>query len=290
MDSTLRLRTRPWLWPALLSLDAPAIAVLWLLLFSGALGVRVPRTETAVLAMAVWLIYVADRILDSLRESEREPLAPRHWFYREYRAAFVAPFCAILLLAAWLAWTRLDERTLRGGVALAAMVAAYFGVVHLSGNRAQRWFPKEMAVALLFCAGTCLPIFVRLGGASSAEIAVFVAFVLVAWMNTALIEYTEWITLREGGAEERPAALTIAVARWMGPLGIAIGGMALGATAASAFRVLWPVLIAEAGSAMALAALGATWGRVSSHVLRISADAVLCTPAAVLAAMALMRR
>jgi hypothetical protein len=289
MDSTLRLRRRPWLWPALLSLDAPAIAVLWLLLFSRALGVGVPRTETAVLAMAVWLIYVADRILDSFRESEREPLAPRHWFYRQYRAAFVAPFCAILLLAAWLAWTRLDERTLRGGVALAAIVAAYFGVVHLSGQRAQRWFPKELAVAILFCAGTCLPVFTRLGAVSSAEIAAFVAFVTIAWMNTALIEYTEWVTLREGGAE-RPAALTIALARWSALLGIAIGALALGALAAPDFHALRPVLVAEAGSALALAALGGSWRRVSSHVLRISADAVLCTPAAVLAAMALMRR
>ena len=289
MDATLRLRTRPWLWPALLSLDAPAIAVLWLLLVSRALGVRVPRTETGVLAMAVWLIYVADRILDSFRESESEPLAPRHWFYREYRGAFVAPFCAILLLAAWLAWTRLDERTLRGGVALAAMVAAYFGVVHLSGNRAQRWFPKELAVAMLFCAGTCLPVFTRLRAVSAAELAAFAAFVLVAWMNTALIEYTEWITLREGGGE-RPAAVTIAAARWSAPLGIVVGALALGALAAPEFSALRPVLLAEAGSALALAAIGAGWKRVSSHVLRISADAVLCTPALVLAAMALLRR
>lgn len=289
MDATLRLRTRPWLWPALLSLDAPGIAVLWLLLISRALGVRVPRTETGVLAMAVWLIYVADRILDSFRESESEPLAPRHWFYREYRAAFVAPFCAILLLAAWLAWTRLDERTLRGGVALAAMVAAYFGVVHLSGNRAQRWFPKELAVALLFCAGTCLPVFTRLGTVSAAEVATFGAFVAVAWMNTTLIEYTEWITLREGGAE-RPATATIAVGRWSTRLGIGIGALAVGALAAPGFHALRPVLVAEAASALALAALGGSWRRTSSHVVRISADAVLCTPAVVLAAMALMRR
>jgi hypothetical protein len=289
MDATLRLRRRPWLWPALLSLDAPVVAVLWLLLFSRALRIGVPGTETAVLAMAVWLIYVADRILDSFRESEREPLAPRHWFYREYRAAFVAPFCAILLLTAWLAWTRIDERTLRGGVALAAIVAAYFGVVHLSGNRAQRWFPKELAVALLFCAGTCLPIFTRVHGVSATEVAAFVAFVMIAWINTALIEYTEWITLREGEAE-RPAAFTIAVARWSATLGIAIAALALGAMAAPEFRALRPVLFAEAGSALALAVLGGSWRRVSSQVLRISADAVLCTPAAVLAAMALMRR
>ncbi|MGH9688979.1 MAG: hypothetical protein ACRD5K_18045 [Candidatus Acidiferrales bacterium] len=265
----------------MLSLDAPVIAVLWLLLFSRALGVRVPRAETAVLAMAVWLIYVADRVLDSFRESERKPLALRHRFYREYRAAFVAPFCAILLLAAWIAWTRLDEHTLRAGVVLSAMVVAYLGVVHLSGGRAQHWFPKELAVAILFCAGTCLPAVARIGEPSSPEVATFVAFVLIAWMNTALIEYAEWATLGERGPEP-PAALTTAVARGAVPLGIAISVFVLAAALAADFRALRPVLLAEAASALALATLGASWPRISSYVLRISTDAVLCTPAVIL--------
>jgi len=289
MDATLRLRTRPWIWPGLLSLDAPIVAVLWLLLFSDSLRIRVPATETAVLAMAVWLIYVADRIMDSFRESEQEPLAPRHRFYREHRAAFVAPFCVILLLAAWMAWTKLDERTLRGGVALAAIVAAYFGVVHLSGSAAQRWFPKELAVAVLFCAGTCLPVFVRSGSLSIPVVAVFIEFVLVAWMNTALIEYAEWIALRDGGAEQ-PPALTKAVARAMVPLGITIGALSLVALAVPAFRDLRPVLLAEFGSALALVGLRLSWQRISTYVLRISADAVLCTPAVLLGVMALLRR
>jgi hypothetical protein len=286
MDPTpaLRLRTRPWIWPALLSLDAPVIAALWLLLFSRSLRIRVPAAETAVLAMAVWLIYVADRILDSFRESEREPLAPRHWFYREYRAAFVAPFCAVLLLAAWLAWTRLEARTLRDGVVLAAAVAAYFGLVHLSGGRAQRWFPKELAVAVLFCAGTCLPIFRRTVHLTVSEIAAFAAFVLIAWMNTTLIEYVEWMTLRKGG-DEPPAALTVSMARYSVPIGTAVAALAVAALAGPQFPLLWPVFVAEAASALALAALGGSWRRLSSHMLRILADVVLCTPAVILAVM-----
>jgi hypothetical protein len=289
MDSTLRLRTRPWIWPGLLSLDAPIISVMWLVLFSRALRVRVPAAETAVLAMAVWLIYVADRILDSFRESERVPLAPRHQFYKEYRAAFVLPFCAILLLAAWMAWTKLDVRTLRGGVVLSAIVAAYFGVVHLSGSKAQRWFPKELAVAALFCAGTCLPVLVRIGRPSAAEIAAFVAFVMVAWMNTALIEYAEWVTLRDGGAEQ-PPALTVLVARFIVLLGIGIAALALVAMVVPGFRELRVVLLAEAGSALALAALGFGRRSISTYVLRISADAVLCTPAVLLGLFAVLRR
>jgi hypothetical protein len=289
VSAPLKLRNRPWIWPSLLSLDAPVVAVLWLALLSEALRVRVPAVETAVLAMAVWLIYVADRILDSFSEGERVPLAPRHRFYREHRAAFALPFCAILLLAAWMAWTWLGERTLLGGVVLAAVVAAYFCVVHLTGSKAQRWFPKELIVAILFCSGACLPVATRMEGASAAELAAFAGFALVAWMNTVLIEYTEWITLREGGAEQ-PHALTIAAARWIAPLGIGAGGLALGAIAAPAFEALRPVLLAEAASALALATLRLSWRRISSYVLRISADAALCTPAVLLIALTLQRR
>lgn len=290
MDTGLQLRRRPWIWPALLSLDAPVVAVLWQSLFSLALGIRAPAPETSLLAMAVWLIYVADRVLDSFRESEREPLAPRHWFYREYRTAFAFPFCGVLLLAAWVAWTRLDARTLRDGVALAAIVAAYFAVVHLSGRRLQGWFPKELAVAVLFCAGSCLPVAARIRRILSLpELAAFAAFVLIAWMNTALIEHTEWITLREGGAEP-PAALTSIVARGALRLGIAIAALLIAAMALPEFRTLRPILMAELASALALAALGASRRRIPAHVLRISADAVLCSPAVVLAVLAVIAR
>lgn len=289
MDLTPRLRTRPWIWPTLLSLDAPVVGVLWLILFSVAVRIRVPRSEIAVLAMAVWLIYVADRILDSFRESEGGPLALRHRFYRDYRAAFAVPFCAVLVVSAWISWTRLDARTLRDGVVLAAMVAVYLGVVHFSDDRLQRWFPKELAVAVLFCAGSCLPVAARINDLTVPELSAFGAFVLIAWMNTALIEYAEWIALREGGAEP-PAALTINVARGALPLGIAIGALAIVALALPGFRILQPVLLAEMASAVALAALGASWPRLSSHVLRISADVVLCTPAVVLVVLAAIGR
>ena len=75
------MHSRPWLWPNLLSLDAPIVALLWQLLFircfHGSLGVL----PAVLLAIAVWLIYVADRMLDAWRGLTKQP---RHEFYRRF--------------------------------------------------------------------------------------------------------------------------------------------------------------------------------------------------------------
>jgi hypothetical protein len=279
VSANLRLRGRPWIWPTLLSIDAPVVAVLWLGLFARSLELRVPTDVMVVLALAVWLIYVADRILDSYREGDETPLALRHRFYRAHRRLFALPFFAILLLTAWMACTQLDHRILRNGFILALIVGAYFLVVHAAGAMARAWFPKELAVALLFAAGTCLPLWTWLRGAP--ELAALAGFVLVAWMNTVLIEYSEWMGMREG-ASQRPHSLTIAIGKHIVLFGVVVAALALGALAASGFSNLRSVLLAEAASALILCALGLRWRKISSYALRIAADVALCTPAVLL--------
>ena len=54
-----------WLWPNLLSLDAPIVALLWQILFARCFHARVETLPSVLLVLAVWLIYAADRTLDS---------------------------------------------------------------------------------------------------------------------------------------------------------------------------------------------------------------------------------
>lgn len=279
MSANLRLRSRPWIWPTLLSIDAPVVAVLWLSLFARSLQLRVPAAVIAVLGLAVWLIYVADRILDSYREGDEAPLALRHRFYRAHRRLFALPFFATLLLTAWMACTQLDHAMLRNGFILALVVGAYFVVVHIARAKAQAWFPKELAVAALFAAGTCLPVWPEMRGAP--ELAAAGGFVLVAWMNTALIEYAEWMGMR-AGASQRPHPLTIAMGRYYVLFGIIVAALALGGLVIAAFADLHSLLLAEAGSALVLCALNLRWRKISPYALRIAADAALCTPAVLL--------
>ncbi len=79
-----------WLWPNLLSLDAPLVALGWAWMFTKAWGVvSVPYQLWGILGVAVWAIYALDRILDARRGELGRNLARRHDFHRSYEKFFL---------------------------------------------------------------------------------------------------------------------------------------------------------------------------------------------------------
>jgi uncharacterized membrane protein YfbV (UPF0208 family) len=275
------LAKHPWVWLHLLSLDAPLVAVLWQLLFVETLHAHLAPVVTVLMALVIWLVYVADRILDSFQPNECTEEAMRHRFYREHRTAFLPPFFAILLVTGWMSYADLGERMRRDGLLLALAVSAYFGVVHMLKSKARGWFPKEIVVAILFAAGTFMPVGIRSRGLQVSFLLPFALFILVLWMNTLLIEYSEWMTLREGDAD-RPHESTIKAGRHLAAFSIGIAALALCAMGSHTFTSARPILLAEALSALALGALGLYWRGISSYVVRIAADVTLLTPALLL--------
>src|SRR5512140_3956356 len=90
------MHSRPWLWPNLLSLDAPIVALLWQLLFVRCFHGSLGTLPAALLAVAVWLIYVADRTLDAWRGMPGTAEQPRHQFYRRHWRAVLPIWIAAL--------------------------------------------------------------------------------------------------------------------------------------------------------------------------------------------------
>ncbi len=271
------LAKNSWAWLHLLSLDAPLVGVLWQLLFAKALRVHLAPVVNLITALVIWLIYVADRILDSYEAEESAEEAVRHRFYRAHRVAFLPAFFSVLLVTGWMAFADLGFKTWRDGLLLATIVGGYFAVVHILGGSAQKWFPKEIAVAILFGIGTFMPVGVRVQQFHLRFLLPFVLFLLVLWMNTLIIEYSEWVTLRRRDAD-RPHESTILVGRYLAAFGAAVGVLALSAMASRWFPLARPILLAEALSAMGLAMLGWQWRRISSYAVRVAADVVLLTP------------
>ncbi|MGC2330702.1 MAG: hypothetical protein WA581_04565 [Candidatus Acidiferrales bacterium] len=273
----LDLAKNSWAWFHLLSLDAPLVGVLWQLLFAKALRVRLAPVVTLITALVIWLIYVGDRILDSYQSEEASEEALRHRFYRARRMDFLPAFFTILLVTAWMAHADLGLRTWRDGWVLAAIVGGYFAVVHMSGGRTQKWFPKEIAVAILFGVGTFMPVGVGVQQLHVRFLLPLLLFFLVLWMNTLLIEYSEWITLR-GRDADRPHESTILVGRHLASFGVGIAVLAFGAIATRWFPLARTILLAEGLSALGLSVLGWKWRRISSYAVRVTADVVLLTP------------
>ncbi len=111
------------------------------------------------MALAVWLLYAADRLLDTRDSDTRDSatstrdLEERHHFHRSHRRAFTAGIIlASLVLAALV--PRLYAPSIRLYSVLGTLLLAYFVLIHASSPSRNHRFPKELAVGIFFSAAT----------------------------------------------------------------------------------------------------------------------------------------
>ena len=263
-----------WIWPHLLSLDAPAVAVGWQAWWAHTQGVRLGWFHHAILGLCVWMIYLADRLADSVTAPPEEWGTPRHAFYHRRRRLLGGLLVAAVAALAVLAPSTLNRREFAGGAALLAATAAYFWLMHgRSGWRAP--LPKEAVVGGVFAVGVAF--FVAGAGAGGAPGLLGVRTVLfgaLCFVNCALISRWER-TLRD----RRQRSSLINAHPWLVEhLGWCAAGLAaLGAAAG------WGIGSPLAFAPLALAASG-LWAldlarnRIPATALRVLADVALMTP------------
>jgi hypothetical protein len=260
-------------WWHLLSLDAPTVAALWSWFFARAMHLHLPFFQPVLLALGTWLLYVADRILDGLRQGE---LRERHYFHARHRAAFLGAAALMAVFLTWFVLTHMRPEALRANSWIGIFALLYLFAVHRPTNTARDnppQLPKELAVAILFAAATAVPAWSRLGASRGKEqlaLAV-VFFAVLCWINCVSIEKWEagnsHSTTRWAGLHLRPIVTMIAL--------FSLAGALLAPS-----RGLMAVYLAALLSSGLLFLLDTSSSHVSPRHLRIAADAALLTPMA----------
>lgn len=182
MNASIDDERIPWLaWPSMLSLDAVMVAVVWQqLLMRGFCRHSSTWPACVSLGATVWLIYVADRLLDATKLDLSVPHTLRHEFYLRHCRPFLALWILVLATTTFVVTHYLPHEILRGGLLLASAVLIYGASVHflptrshaasdLSSRFAGRVrVPKEIRVGVLFAIGVSLSVWTSLiaGGAS----------------------------------------------------------------------------------------------------------------------------
>jgi hypothetical protein len=238
-----------WLWPNLLSLDAPLVAVLWQILFARCFQVPVDPLAALLLLLTVWLVYVADRTLDAWRGDCH---SPRHEFYQHHWRRLRPVWMAVLGFTALLAAERLPPGLFLDGMILLAAVGVYFALVHSSVLRLH----KEVAVGMLFALGASLVAWRKVK--TPADVTAILLFSGLCWMNCVAIQKWEGEKL-----DWSPTIAAIIVA-------------CAAATLLCAHR---PVLGgAELASAFGFLLLDRVRPRLSADAVRVLADVALLSP------------
>jgi hypothetical protein len=165
--ATARYAHRPLrllsLWH-LLSLDAPTVAVLWTWFLAAATHVAPSNSSLLAMALAVWILYATDRLLDArllhirTYQAAHPDLQPRHFFHHHHRRAFRTGI-GLCALALAVLLPRLSTAAIHLDLALGTLLLAYFLLIHAPRptHVPPTQVPKELAVGLFFSAATFIP-------------------------------------------------------------------------------------------------------------------------------------
>jgi hypothetical protein len=268
-----------WLWPNVLGLDAPLVAVAWQHFFAEAFRVRIPPLHYAVLGLIVWVIYSADRVVDATRLIRPDRASHRHRFYRKNLLVMGVLTAAGAAAALYSTLAILPQNILLPGWALASLVALYF--IHRMSVRGPvlAVMPKEVFSGIVFALGSTL-----LGFTWSSELPrAFVSpevlcFAALCSLNCLAISVWEH---REDEGNDPNAIAQL----WPGSVAafpriaayaavvIAVIALLLGRTPG------FPLIVGSATGAVLIAILAANASRFSTPALRVLADIAVLLPA-----------
>ena len=280
----------------LLSLDAPTVAVVWTLAFAEISRVKLPPLAPMLLALATWLLYVADRLLDGFRLSTASALQERHYFHRRHRVVFVAVAVPSVALLSWLVAHRMNPARRFEDMLLATAAALYLLLVHLPRSwkflRSQsvsrlhsRLYSKEAAVGMIFATACIIPAWSSAPAAHPWLLASGMLFAALCWLNCVSIDL--WEGRGESEGESPGKSLPF---RALPNNSLRTAGLSLAAVA-SAVGTLEIILHQRSFALLSLCVLASTMlllrlddqqARVAPVKLRALADAVLLTPILVL--------
>jgi hypothetical membrane protein len=141
-----------WQWPNLLGIDASVIAVAWFWMLMPQ-EENFPILPATILALSIWLTYLADRMLDVRHSNLTQLESLRHRFSFQQRQWLWPTWWGLLSINSILALSSLDQTLLMRGLFLLIATLAYT----CAAQKTKPLFPlKELSVGLLFTAGVLI--------------------------------------------------------------------------------------------------------------------------------------
>jgi hypothetical protein len=141
------------MWPNLLSLDAPLVAMVWQDFLARCYPAILRPAGRIALGLTVWAIYIADRLLDV-----RRPVAGleslRHDFYRRHKRFWLVFLAALLMLDFLVALFWVRRAVLEYGLFVVPGILLYLLKFVLPGPNRTIW--KKLMAGVFFTAGVFL--------------------------------------------------------------------------------------------------------------------------------------
>jgi hypothetical protein len=259
----------------LLSLDAPVIAALWTWFIAYANHVQLPLSSTLSMALAVWMLYAADRLMDArlldIDPTHHEGLEARHYFHHRHRSTFLIGI-VLSSIALAILLPRLEAAAIHLYLILGGLVSGYFILIH--ATRSAHRLPKEIAVGLCFAAATFIPTVARRPDLRLPLLPSALLFAALCSLNCLFIYFWE----HEDSPADHPVhTITRLALNNLPQLTILLTLVAAALTLLD-HRTPWPIPCSIACSTALLLVLHNHRLAIAPITLRAAADLALTTP------------
>ena len=269
-----------WLLPNLLSLDAPLVAVVWLCLFARTWGVSYHPTHSYVLlGLGVWVLYVADRLLDATVHGDSPRCRARHHFHRKHWRKFVGAAIIAAIAALVTVLMQSPMRIFSYLIVEGLLVAVFFAIATFTAPSVDDIpYFKNIVAGIAFAFGTALVAHVYLYDRGIQDLLMsreFHAFAVLCILNISAIDLWEHASRHPDPEVQASDELSLTL-----PLTLLAGAslfFALQAEQPSSRPFFYAVLT---GSAL-LHVINRMRARFSLEALRVLADLALVAPALV---------
>lgn len=289
-------RTPFWLWPNLLSLDAPLVALAWLHMFARMWRVDFhPWQAYASLGLAVWGIYTLDRLLDVKMLQEHDPrLGERHRFHQRHSVPLgwlgMIAICGSAGIALFTMPAELFGHGFFGGgqvtfgyiFPILALLVVFFGLTITTAESSEVPLLRNLVAGMSFAYGTSMAAHVYIPTEGVLHLLLsreVLAFALLCSVNICAIHF--WEHSRFTNDPEVKAADELSLTLPLGLLGSAAILFAWLDHEASTRPFFYAVLV----SAALLFILNRRRAEYSLDALRVMADAAMLAPLLVFVAI-----
>jgi hypothetical protein len=260
-------------WLNLVCLDAPLVALAWFWLFARTFQVPLHAGNCLALFLTAWLIYLADRLADASSLKAGLPRSLRQEFCLRHREIWIAAVMLVAGFDAYVIWRTTALTTFLVGAVVGALALVYLVINHPLGLIWRSLPAKELAIGILFAAGTVVALLPKI---PSSPGFVFAAFGFAGLCALNCISIASWE--RELDWEQRKVSVATRHPGIVRVVGKACVALAFAAVASAiVLRQSVPVFACISVSALLLMWLNkSTSLRVDERTAL--ADLVLLTP------------
>lgn len=236
------------------------------------------------LFLTAWLIYLADRLADSISLKAGFPRSLRQEFCLRHREIWITTVLLIAGFDAYVIWRTIALETFLVGAFVGLLALIYLVLNHPLGLIWRSLPAKELAIGVLFAAGTLVALMPAIPSVTMPIVAFAMVFAALCALNC--ISIANW----ERGLDRAQEKVSIAtrhpgIARRAGMISASLALAAFGL--AIAYRPAAPALGCVCASALLLAWLNSRRAPRNDDQRTALADLVLLTPVVPLIAMAL---